>query len=143
MLAVTGVAGQVIADPVVEGELSAFDEHVHHGRGDRLGRRIHAERGLRAHRHLFAARRVGGAVAACVPDGAVEHHPALVADAQLDGRMQPGPIPVAGGLPDPVERCGIQAGAVFVADGGDGVQVGGNPDAAGFAHDVRCSVAVR
>jgi hypothetical protein len=35
---VTGVARQVVADPVVEGERAALDEHVHHRAGDRLGR---------------------------------------------------------------------------------------------------------
>ncbi len=56
VLAVAGVGGQVVADPVVEREDAAFDEHVHDGRGDRLGRGVHAERRFRCDRQPFRRR---------------------------------------------------------------------------------------
>ncbi len=57
-LAMTGGRGQA-SQRVVEREVSALDEHVYNGRRDRLGRRVHAERGVSRHRTFGIGSLVG------------------------------------------------------------------------------------
>ncbi|COY60332.1 Uncharacterised protein [Mycobacterium tuberculosis] len=101
--------------------MSALDEHVYNGRRDRLGRRVHAERGVSRHRDLLGIGLIGGGVAPAVPDRAVEHDPPMVPNAQLDRGMHTGPIPMACGPPDPVDGRTVDFGVVLFAGCRDGV----------------------
>jgi hypothetical protein len=53
-----------------------------------------------------------------------------VAQAQLDRGVHPGGIPVPDRRPDPLDGRRVDAGVVFGADGGDGVQIGRDADPA-------------
>src|SRR6185312_10098175 len=130
VLAVTGEARQVVADPVVEREDAALDEHVHHGRRHPLGRRVDAERGVGRDGDLLGTGRVTRGVAPAVADRAVEHDAAVPAHAHLDGRMEAGPIPMPRCLPDPVYGGAVDFGVVFRPDRRHRVQVGGYADLA-------------
>ena len=145
VLAVAGVLRQVVADPVVEGEASAFHQHVHHGRGDRLGGGVHAERRLRRHRHQFGARWIRGSVSPRVADGAIEDDAAVVAQAQLDRRLHARPVPVLDGTPDALHRGRGQRGVILLADGGHcrKVRRHRDPPVRVGGHDIRCRVAPR
>jgi len=139
---VAGVAGQVIADAVVEREASTFDEHVNDGRGDGFGRRIRAERHFGCDRNLFGIGWIIGAVAPAVPDRAVEHDPTVVSQAQLDRRVHPGPIPMPHGLPDPLDGCRVDGGVVLFANRRHGIKVCRDPDSAVRGHGCfLCKVA--
>ena len=110
--------------------MPAFDEHVHDGRGDRLGRRVHAERSLGGDGNLFGVGRIVGTVAPAVPDGAVQHDLPVVPQAHLDRRMHAGGVPVPRRRPDPLDGGRVDAGVVLGADVGHGVEVGGDADPA-------------
>ena len=142
-LAVPGVARQVIADPVVERERPALDEHVNHGGTDRLGCRVHTERGVGADWNPVGIGGIVGAVAPGVSDRPVEHHGSVVSQAELDCGLHPGAVPVPRCFPDPVDRRGIEAAGVFGADGGDGIEVARDSDASVASHCCRCRVALR
>ncbi len=129
-LAVSGVFGQVVADPIVEGEGSSFDEHVDHRCADGLGRRVHTERGSGGDRNLLGVIRIGGPVAPAVPDRPVEHHGAVVTQANLDRGLHPSPVPMPRRVPDLFDRCGIEGVGFLVADVGDGLEIGRHADAA-------------
>src|ERR1700722_12277326 len=103
---------------------------MHDGCGDRLGGRVDAERRIGLYGDLLGVGRVGRGVAPAVPDRPVQDNLAVVPQAHLDRRMHAGLIPVAGGLPDPLDGRGVDLGVVLVADCGDGVEVGGGPDSA-------------
>ena len=130
LLAVSGVVGQVVADPVVKSERPSFDEHVDHRRADRLGRRVHTERGSGGDRNLLGANRIGGSVAPAVPDRAVEHHSPVVTQTQLDRGLHPGPVPMPRCVPDLFDRDRVECAGFLVADVGDGLEVGRHADAA-------------
>jgi hypothetical protein len=130
VFAMAGVGRDVFADPIIEGELAAFDEHVHDRRGDRLGRRVDAERCIGFDRDLLGVRRVGRSIAPAVPDRPVQHDLAVVSQAHLDRRMHAGLIPVAGGFPDPLDDPRVDPGVVLVADRGYRVEVFWHPDSA-------------
>ena len=73
---------------------------------------------------VFSRRRAGRrGVAPAVPDRPVEHDFAVVPQAELDRRVHSRLIPVPGGLPDPFDGRGVDAGVVFVADRGDGLKI--------------------
>ena len=116
VFAVTGVAGQVVADPVVEREVAAFDEHVHDGGADRLGRRVHAERRPGGDGDLLGARWIVGTVAPAVPDGPVQHDIPVVPQAHLDRQVHAGGVPVPRRRPDPLDGGRVDAGVVLGAD---------------------------
>ena len=80
-----------------------------------------------------------------MPDRAIEHDRAAVAQTDLNGGMHARRVPVARGRPDAFDRSGIDAGVVLVADGRDRIEVGRHPDpAVGVGHGVvLCNVAAR
>ncbi len=65
------------------------------------------------------------AVAVRVADRAVEHDPAMAAQAQLHRRVDPAAVEIAHRVPDPLDRPLAEAilGRVLVADRGDRVEV--------------------
>src|SRR5882757_10798292 len=103
---------------------------MHDGCGDRLRGRVNAERRIGLYGDLLGVGRVGRGVAPAVPDRPVQHDLAVVPHAHLDRRMHAGLVPVAGGLPDPLDGRRVDPGVVLVADCGDGVEVRGDPDSA-------------
>ena len=148
VLAVAGVAGQVFAHSVVEGEHSLINQHVDHGRGNALGGRIHAEGCVRRDGDLFGVGGIGRGVAPAVADGAVEDDAPVLPDAQLDRRMHAGPVPVPCRLPDPLDGgfvyWRVDFGVVFFTDYRHGVQVYRHPDLAVLRrvpHSLRAYVA--
>ena len=114
--------------------MSPLDEHVHDGRGDGLGRGVHAERRVRRDGDLLGVGRIGGRVSPAVADRAVEHDAPVLSDAQLDRRVHAGLVPVARGLPDPFDGGAVDFGVVLFADRRHGVQVGRDADLAVGCH---------
>ena len=134
VLAVAGVIRQVVTHPVLQREGAALDQHVGHRGGDRLGRGVHAERGAGADRDVFGINGIGGSVAPAVADGTIEDHLSVATQADLDGRLHAGGVPVPRGIPDSLHGNGIDLGVIFLGAIGDGLQIDGHTDAALVGH---------
>ena len=140
VLAVDAVAGDVVGHRLVQADQPPLDQPVHHERGHRLRRRVHAERRVGGHRHLDRVGRVAWAVAVRVADGPVQHHLAVAAHAYLHRRVHAGAVPGDRVAPDLLHRLARHArvGRVGLrADGGDRFQIARHPDAAQRIGDQR------
>ena len=129
LLPVGAELGDVLADRVVQAEQVPLVEQVDHHRRHRLRRRQRDERRVGRQRDGAGIRRIAGTVAAGVPDGAVEEHLPVAADAEGERGMHAAPVEALGRFPDAIARRGVDAQLArrdlgFPADARDRVQIG-------------------